>query len=59
MYLFGAWSFIRNDGHSRWTGWTDHHLLHYFVTLSCILHVFYILQEAKVHHPHLDHTASA
>ena len=27
----------------RWTGLTDHHFLHYFVTLATSLHVCYIL----------------
>jgi predicted membrane channel-forming protein YqfA (hemolysin III family) len=47
LYLLGAASFIRNSGHDRWTGWTDHHMLHYTVTAACMLHVCYILTEVK------------
>lgn len=39
--------FIRNGGHGRWPGLTDHHLLHYFVTLACCLHVDYIRAELE------------
>ena len=43
LYIVGACSFIRNRGHSRWTGWTDHHVLHYTVTLACTLQVWNIV----------------
>ena len=32
----------RNQGHDRWAGYTDHHMLHYCVTVACVLHVAYI-----------------
>lgn len=43
LYLAGAAFFLRNGGHARWPGFTDHHLLHYFVSVAAGLHVWYIL----------------
>lgn len=43
LYLTGGISFLRNRGHHRWPGMSDHHLLHYTVTAACMLHVWYIL----------------
>ncbi|KAJ9514517.1 hypothetical protein QJQ45_016254 [Haematococcus lacustris] len=48
MYLCGAYSFVRNKGHERWPGLTDHHLLHYWVSLGCCLHLMYI-RDAVMH----------
>ena len=42
LYIIGAYCFIKNGGHGRWAGFTDHHLLHYLVTAACCLHVNYI-----------------
>lgn len=42
LYVSGAALFLRNAGHARWAGWSDHHLLHYFVTVAGVLHVLYI-----------------
>lgn len=37
--------FCRNGGHGgkRPVFLSDHHLLHYLVTVACCMHVFYIL----------------
>lgn len=43
LYLTGGISFLRNRGHHRWPGMSDHHFLHYCVTVACMLHVWYIL----------------
>jgi hypothetical protein len=42
MYVAGAVAFVRGGGHKRWQGCTDHHLLHYLVTVACFMHVHYI-----------------
>jgi hypothetical protein len=42
MYVAGAVTFVRGGGHKRWQGCSDHHMLHYLVTLACCLHVQYI-----------------
>jgi hypothetical protein len=42
MYVCGGACFIRSGGHSRWPGCSDHHLLHYLVTVACCMHVGYI-----------------
>lgn len=47
LYGLGGISFLRNAGHSRWPGFADHHLLHYFVTIACVLHVYYIWTSMK------------
>lgn len=39
----GGAVFIRNGGHDRWTGFTDHHILHYCTTVACCIHVNYVL----------------
>ncbi|KAL4855410.1 hypothetical protein ACK3TF_003957 [Chlorella vulgaris] len=44
LYLTGAVAFLRNGGHDRWTGLTDHHFLHYFVTAATSLHVGHLLR---------------
>ncbi len=49
---------MQNSGHDRWSFLTDHHLLHYWVTLACILHVFYI-RDATQHQIHHDPPVSA
>ena len=43
LYLLGGALFLRNDGHSRGVGFSDHHFLHYFVTLATGLHFYYLL----------------
>lgn len=43
LYLCGAAAFLRNGGHARPTGFSDHHFLHYFVTVAGCLHVKLIL----------------
>jgi len=50
LYVAGAVSFIRNGGHERlpW-GLTDHHLLHYKVTVACAMHVINIRQLTAKH----------
>lgn len=48
----------RNDGHDRWVGFTDHHFLHYFVTVACFLHVIYIRHELQHPHPALAAAAA-
>jgi len=52
MYLAGGYSFIQNGGHDRWPGLTDHHFLHYWVSISSCLHVFYIRNatQHQLHH---------
>lgn len=43
MYAVGGWCFLRNGGHSDRPYWlADHHILHYQVSASCCLHMFYI-----------------
>ncbi|PSC74139.1 adiponectin receptor 1b [Micractinium conductrix] len=46
LYLAGAIAFLRNGGHDRWTGLTDHHFLHYNVTLAASLHVWHLMGNA-------------
>ncbi|KAL4452780.1 hypothetical protein ABPG75_008442 [Micractinium tetrahymenae] len=48
LYLAGAGAFLRNGGHDRWTGLTDHHFLHYFVTIAAALHVWLLLSTGVV-----------
>lgn len=48
LYMAGAVFFLRGGGHKRWYWLTDHHLLHYAVTIASCLHVVYI-QEAIAH----------
>ncbi|KAG2496610.1 hypothetical protein HYH03_005431 [Edaphochlamys debaryana] len=47
LQLIGGWFFVRNDGHGRWLGLQDHHILHYCVTAACVLHVIYIEQAVR------------
>lgn len=54
LYGLGACSFLRNGGHSRWAGLSDHHFLHYFVTVACILHVFYLLDSMGHQQVHVE-----
>jgi hypothetical protein len=42
LYVAGGACFIRGGGHARWQGCSDHHLLHYLVTVACCMHVVYI-----------------
>eukprot|EP00884_Botryococcus_braunii_P016500 jgi/Botrbrau1/3533/Bobra.341_2s0059.1 len=42
-YGIGGYAFLRNGGHNRFPGLTDHHFLHYFVTVACGLHVWNLL----------------
>ena len=44
LYVSGAIFFLRNDGHSRGVGLSDHHFLHYFVTVASALHIRYLLR---------------
>ncbi|KAK9807694.1 hypothetical protein WJX72_006304 [[Myrmecia] bisecta] len=48
LYFLGGVGFVRNSGHLRWTGFSDHHFLHYTVTAACCLHVHYILAAMRV-----------
>lgn len=45
LYLGGALFFLRNDGHERGIGLSDHHILHYFVTVASVLHLWYLQQQ--------------
>jgi predicted membrane channel-forming protein YqfA (hemolysin III family) len=47
LYLSGALLFLRNGGHTRFFGLSDHHFLHYTVTAAACLHVYYILHIAE------------
>ncbi|KAK9809407.1 hypothetical protein WJX73_003131 [Symbiochloris irregularis] len=54
MYGLGACVFLRNGGHARFVGCTDHHLLHYLVTGACCLHVSYLLKAMQKTSAHLE-----
>ncbi len=44
LYVAGGLSFLRNGGHERVPYWaSDHHILHYTVTVACALHVHNLL----------------
>jgi len=45
LYGAGAAAFLRNDGHGRGgvSFLTDHHALHYCVTVACCMHVSYLV----------------
>ena len=47
LYLAGALLFLRNGGHTRFLGLSDHHFLHYTVTAAACLHIYYILNVAE------------
>ncbi|KAL6769301.1 hypothetical protein ACKKBG_A30475 [Auxenochlorella protothecoides x Auxenochlorella symbiontica] len=42
LYICGAVLFLRNSGHSRWPGLSDHHGLHYCVTIAASMHLVYL-----------------
>jgi len=42
FYLIGAMCFLRNAGHNRWEGWSDHHILHYVVTAACCIQLMHL-----------------
>lgn len=44
FYLIGALCFLRNGGHDRWEGWSDHHILHYVVTAACCVQIMHLIQ---------------
>jgi hypothetical protein len=45
LYVAGGAAFVRNSGHERVWHWaTDHHLLHYAVTIACAIHCHNLLQ---------------
>lgn len=45
LYVAGAISFVRNGGHERIPYlMTDHHILHYTVTVACGIHVWNLLR---------------
>lgn len=47
LYGAGAALFLRNGGHRRgWGAFTDHHLLHYFVTAASTLHLWDLWRRA-------------
>eukprot|EP00891_Asterochloris_glomerata_P009307 jgi/Astpho2/9307/Aster-x1568 len=48
LYASGGISFLRNGGHQRMTGFSDHSILHYVVTVACGLHVWYIIKAMKL-----------
>lgn len=35
----------RNKGHSRWTGFADHHFLHYLATSAVCIHFYSLMQD--------------
>lgn len=43
LYSVAALTFLRNEGHHRCVGLSDHHLLHYSVTAACLLQVANIM----------------
>ncbi|GMH42013.1 hypothetical protein BSKO_09932 [Bryopsis sp. KO-2023] len=43
LYVVGGIFFIRNGGHSRRTGFADHHILHYAVTIACSLQCYLLI----------------
>eukprot|EP00879_Flechtneria_rotunda_P024922 GHRR01026449.1.p1 GENE.GHRR01026449.1~~GHRR01026449.1.p1 ORF type:complete len:228 (+),score=48.55 GHRR01026449.1:807-1490(+) len=43
LYVAGGLCFVRNGGHDRFMGLSDHHLLHYKVTVACLIHIYNIL----------------
>lgn len=47
LYVSGALFFLSNSGHHRGPGLSDHHLLHYIVTIAGCLHVYYIWEAMK------------
>lgn len=48
LYLIGAICFLTNSGHNRTLiALADHHILHYLVTLACLLHTKYIMDTNK------------
>ncbi|KAK9841749.1 hypothetical protein WJX81_000681 [Elliptochloris bilobata] len=50
LYAVGGAAFLRNGGHGgkRPVFLSDHHLLHYAVTVACGMHAFYILAAMRV-----------
>ncbi|KAK9841619.1 hypothetical protein WJX74_008816 [Apatococcus lobatus] len=59
LYVLGAIAFLRNAGQTRWPGFADHHFLHYFVTIACILHIIYIRRAMEASSRHIAPSPSA
>lgn len=45
---------LQNGGHERGPGLSDHHFLHYWVTVGTTMHILYI-RDATMHQVHMVH----